>query len=141
MLSEIRARSVGSNGGGEGAEEERRRRGEDDATTKGEGVIWRCRVRDARETKVVSTLGKPGAPDISVAKPLRSQIRGLQSLRSHAETVEHLADVRAHVPRISGPGSDRVSAGSIPAYSWKLRARAGKEGFRLRMRRRISEVP
>ena len=37
MFSEIRASTVGSNGGGEGAEEDRRRRGEDDAQTKGGG--------------------------------------------------------------------------------------------------------
>ena len=53
VFSEIRASTVGSNGGGEGVKEDRRRRGENDAKTKWGGDIWRCWVRDARETVVV----------------------------------------------------------------------------------------
>ena len=53
VFLEIRASTVGSNGGVEGAEEDRRQRGKDDAKTKWGGDISRCRVRDARETVVV----------------------------------------------------------------------------------------
>ena len=55
---------------------------------------------ETRETIGFSTLGKPGALNISVAKPLKTRVQGSQSLRSHSETVEHLADVHAHVPKI-----------------------------------------
>ena len=61
------------------AEGKERKRSEDDAkkTTRrhgGEGDIRRCGVRDARETIVVSTLGKPGASNIHVAKHPRSRV-------------------------------------------------------------------
>ena len=39
--------------------------------------------------------------------------------------------VREHVPKISGPGSNGVFEGLIPAYFWKPHARAEKEGPRL----------
>ena len=100
VFSEIRASTVDSN-----VEEKERERIKDDAekTTQGhraEGDIWRFMVRDARETIFFSTLGKSCAPNISVAKPPRSRVRDSWSLLSHAETVEHLTNVRAHLPKI-----------------------------------------
>ena len=75
VFSESRVSTVGSNSRGEGAKEEQRRWGEYDAKRPDVGLYLEVRgLSRVRETIVFTTLGKPGVPNISVAKPPRSPV-------------------------------------------------------------------